>query len=137
MKIFLDTSALIALYNVDDTNHTSARVTMDAIRDGSIPFTRFYTTDYVVDETLTYLSCVVRDHDLAVKVGEALLNSPFTSLLRVEADLFQKAWEMFRDHERLSFTDCISFQAMKENGVVHAFSYDNHFKTAGFTTVNN
>ncbi len=53
MKIFLDTSALIALYNLDDTNHTSARATMDAIRDGGIPFTRFYTTEYVVDEALT------------------------------------------------------------------------------------
>ena len=136
MKIFLDTSALIALYNADDANHTSARATMDAIKDGGIPFTRFYTTDYIVDEALTYISCVVGDHSLAVKVGEALLTSPFTTLLRVDADLFQKAWEIFKGHERLSFTDCASFQAMRESGVAHAFSYDGHFKTAGFITIN-
>ena len=136
MKIFLDTSALIALYNVDDVNHSSARAVMDAMRDGGIPFTRFYTTDYVIDETLTYISCVVGDHGLAVKVGEALLTSPFTSLLRVDDDLFRGAWEMFRGHEGLSFTDCVSFQAMREGGVVYAFSYDGHFKAAGFSTVN-
>jgi predicted nucleic acid-binding protein len=136
MKIFLDTSALIALYNADDANHTSARTTMDAIRDGGIPFTRFYTTDYVVDEVLTYISCVIGDHGLAVRVGEALLTSPFTTLLRVDADLFQKAWEIFKGHEGLSFTDCASFQAMRDSGLVQAFSYDGHFKAAGFSIIN-
>ena len=136
MKIFLDTSALISLYNVDDVNHTSARATMDAIREGGIPFSRFYVTDYILDEVLTYFSCVVGNHSLAVKVGEALRTSPFTTMLHVDSELFQKAWERFKDHERLSFTDCISFQAMKENGVLQAFSFDSHFKTAGFSTIN-
>ena len=109
MKIFLDTSALIALYNADDANHTSARAIMDAIRDGGVPFTRFYTTDYIVDETLTYISRVIGNHSLAVKVGEALLTSPFTTLTRIDTPLFQKAWMMFKGHEGLSFTDCTSF----------------------------
>jgi predicted nucleic acid-binding protein len=136
MKVFLDTSAIVALYNADDANHESAGDTMEAIREGRIHFTRFYTTDYIVDEALTYLSMTVRNHDLAVSVGEALLTSPFTSVMRVDGDLFDKAWQMFKGHEGLSFTDCVSFQAMRGNGITHAFSYDRHFKAADFKTIN-
>ena len=55
MKIFLDTSALIAYYNVDDIHHPKASKTMDSIKSGKIPLTRFYTTDYIIDETLTFI----------------------------------------------------------------------------------
>jgi predicted nucleic acid-binding protein len=79
---------------------------------------------------------MIRNHSLAAKVGEALMTSPFTTMLRIENTLFQKAWEMFKDHKGLSFTDCASFQAMRESGVTHAFSYDGHFKAAGFSTIN-
>ena len=135
MKIFLDTSALVALYNADDVHHQEARGTMDALKDGRISFTRFYTTDYIMDETLTYMSRVLRDHGLAVGVGKALLNSPFTTLIHVDSDLFQKAWETFQTCQGLSFTDCTSFAAMELNGINQAFTYDSHFKTAGYNTI--
>jgi len=135
MKIFLDTSALVALYNADDVHHKEARSTMDAIRDGRIPFTRFYTTDYIVDEALTYMSRVLRNHGLAVGVGKALLNSPFTTVIHVDPSIFQKAWETFQARQSLSFTDCTSFAAMELNGINQAFTYDSHFKTAGHNTI--
>jgi len=135
MKIFLDTSALIALYNADDAHHQEARATMNAIRDGKIPFTRFYTTDYIIDETLTYMSRTLRNHDLAVEAGKALLNSPFTTIIHVDSVLFQKAWETFQVHPGPSFTDCASFAAMEINGLGQAFTYDSHFKTAGHNII--
>jgi hypothetical protein len=135
MKIFLDTSALIALYNIDDVHHQEARGTMGALKDGQIPFTRFYTTDYILDETLTYMSRVLRNHGLAVEVGKALLNSPFTTVIHVDPDLFQKAWETFQTRQGLSFTDCTSFTAMELNGINQAFTYDSHFKAAGYNTI--
>lgn len=55
MKVFQDTSAIIALYSADDLNHDAVADTMDAIREGRIPLTGFYTTDSVVDEALTYI----------------------------------------------------------------------------------
>lgn len=135
MKIFLDTSALVALYNADDVHHEEARTTMDMIRRGEIPFTRFYTTDYVIDETLTFLSLIVKDHDLAIEVGRALLKSPFTSIVHVDAELFHKSWERFQNIKGPSFTDCTSFTAMEENGLNPAFTYDSHFRAAGFRTM--
>lgn len=135
MKIFLDTSALVALYNADDAHHKEARATMEMISRGDIPFTRFYTTDYIFDETLTFLSRVVKNHGLAVEVGKALLESPFTSIINIDQDLFQKSWERFQSMEGPSFTDCASFTVMDDAGVRNAFSYDAHFRTAGYRTL--
>jgi predicted nucleic acid-binding protein len=135
MRVFLDTSALVALYNTDDAHHQEARATLNAIRDGKIPFTRFYTTDYIIDEALTYMSGTLRNHGLAVEVGRAILNSPFTTVNQVDAGIFQKAWETFQAHPGPSFTDCTSFASMEVNGVSQAFTYDSHFKTAGYNIV--
>jgi len=135
LKIFLDTSALVALYNTDDSHHEEARATMEMIRRGEIPFTRFYTTDYIIDETLTFLSRVVKNHGLAVEVGKALLGSPFTSIIYIDQDFFQRSWERFQSVEGPSFTDCASFTAMDDTGVNHAFTFDAHFKTAGYRTL--
>jgi len=42
MKIFLDTSALVALYNGDDAHHEEAQTTMDMIRRREIPLSETY-----------------------------------------------------------------------------------------------
>lgn len=135
MKIFLDTSALIAYYNVDDEHHAEASGVMKKIREGEIPLTRFYITDYVFDETVTFMECVLKRHGLALDVGEALLTSPFTTMHRIDEESFREAWDLFRERRGYSFTDCTSFIAMKRHGITHAFTFDGHFKDAGFRTL--
>ena len=135
MKIFLDTSAIIAHYNADDRHHADASQVMDGIAGGSIPLTRFYVSDYVFDEAMTFIECVLRNHDLALKVGEALLSSPFTIMLRVDDEVFDEAWGRFKEDRGLSFTDCSSFVLMERYGVSHAFAFDRHFEGAGFQTL--
>ena len=135
MKIFLDTSALIAYCNVDDRYHPEASKTMERIRRGEIPLTRFYTTDYVLDETLTFIECVLKIHELAIEVGEALQTSPFTTIIRIDEETFKEAWNIFKNSKGYSFTDCTSFAAMKKYGVTHVFTFDKHFQEAGFQTI--
>ena len=135
MKIFLDTSALIAYYNVDDRYHIEASETMKRISGGEIPLTRFYTTDYVLDETLTFIECVLGMHELAVKVGEALQTSPFTTIIRIDEEIFSEAWSIFRESRGYSFTDCTSFTVMKKYGIPIAFTFDRHFRDEGFQTI--
>lgn len=135
MKIFLDTSAIIAYYNADDRFHPEASRVMGEIAGGRIPFTRFYASDYVFDEAVTFIECVLGDHGLAVDVGEALLSSPFSTILRVDGDIFEDAWSRFRASRGLSFTDCSSFTLMEDIGISHAFTFDSHFRKAGFQTL--
>jgi predicted nucleic acid-binding protein len=135
LKIFLDTSAIIAHYNADDRHHAEASRVMGGIAGGSIPLTRFYVSDYVFDEAMTFIECVLGDHDLAQKVGAALLSSPFTIMLRVDDEVFDEAWGRFKEERGLSFTDCSSFVLMERYGVSHAFTFDRHFEGAGFQTL--
>ena len=135
MKVFLDTSALVAYYNIDDLHHPQASEVFKKIEKGEIPLTRFFTTDYIFDETITFMECVLNQHELALEVGKALLTSPLTTLLRIDEELHREAWDYFRDKRGYSFTDCTSFTTMKKLGITHAFTFDKHFESAGFQTL--
>lgn len=135
MKIFLDTSALVAYYNIDDEHHAEASKVMEKIREDEIPLTRFYITDYIFDETMTFMECVLKRHELALDVGEALLTSPFTTMYRIDEGSFREAWDLLKKGRGYSFTDCTSFVIMKKKGVTHAFTFDRHFKEAGFKAI--
>ncbi len=135
MKIFIDTSAIVAYYNADDKYHERALEAMREIKDGSIPLTRLYISDYVFDEAMTFFKCVLNRREVAVKIGEAFRESPFTSLLRVDEHVFDEAWERFRKDLGSSFTDCTSYVLMDRHGINTCFTYDAHFKSAGYQTL--
>jgi len=135
MKIFIDTSALVAYYNLDDRHHAEASEVFKKIERGEISLTRFFTTDYIFDETVTFIECILNRHELALSIGEALLTSPFTTLLRVDQEFFQEAWSYFKDNRGYSFTDCTSFTVMRKLGITHALTFDKDFESAGFRTL--
>jgi len=135
MRVFIDASALVAYYNIDDLYHAQASEVFKRMEKGEIPLTRFFTTDYIFDETVTFIECVLNRHELALNVGEALLTSPFTTLLRIDEELHREAWNHFKGKRGYSFTDCTSFAVMKKLGIAHAFTFDKHFENAGFQTL--
>lgn len=126
---------MIAYYNVDDKYHADAVKIMQKLERGEVPLTRFYVTDYVFDETVTFIECVLNEHELAVSVGEALQISPFTILVRVDDSSFDESWSFFRENKQYSFTDCTSFNIMRRLGITHAFTFDKHFKSVGFQII--
>lgn len=135
MKIFLDTSGLVAYYNEDDSSHDAANEVMSKFLSGETPVTKFFISDYVFDETVTVIECVLGKHDLAVEVGEALRTSTRTMMLRVDQTTFEASWQLFRGMRDASFTDCTSFVLIKSLGLQAAFSFDRHFKKAGIKTI--
>jgi len=135
VKIFLDTSALIAYYNEDDSLHDAAGEAMSKFLSGEILLTKFFTSDCVFDETVTVIECVLGKHDLAIEVGDALRTSPRTMMLHVDEPTVEASWKLFRSMRDVSFTDCTSFVLMRTLGLQAAFTFDHHFKTAGFKTI--
>ena len=136
MIVFVDSSALKADYDSKDHNHAAARRLMQQIAARETEVTSFATTDYVLDEAIT-LTRFAHSHAKAVELAEAATTSRFVRLIYSDAELFSEGMQIFAGHEdkEWSFTDCISFAAMKRYDVKTAFTFDAHFKQMGFDMI--
>jgi predicted nucleic acid-binding protein len=128
MTVFVDTSALYAVFDRDDSSHPAAReiwtrlVTEDA---------RLVTTNYVLVETSALfqrrlgLPALRAFHEDVVPllnvqwIGEQMHVAGFEAVLAAA-------------RKKLSVVDCVSFQIMRQQGVHTAFCFDNHFREQGF-----
>lgn len=127
--IFVDTSGFVAVENRRDANHEKAlRFKNTALKFGE----SFVTSDYVMDECLTLLR-IRFGHNVAVSFGEAMLSSQLLRIERVNEEIFDSAWNVFKKYKEqsFSFTDCTSFALMEHSGITTAFTFDDDFKTYG------
>ncbi len=127
----MDTAGWIACADATDpSHHPTAAARNRWLEGGGL----LVTTDYVVDETLTFLR-----RRLGLDAAEAwwreVDGSPrvrweFINLAR--ADKARELFFRYRDKE-FSFTDCTSFVVMRELKLREALTTDRHFAQAGFT----
>jgi len=136
MLVFMDSSALKAHYDFKDDNHAAARQLMQRIAARETQITSFVTTDYVLDEAIT-LTRFAHSHAKAAELAEATMASRFVRLVYSDAGLFSEGLDLFRAHadKKWSFTDCISFAAMRRYDVRAAFTFDAHFRQMGFEKI--
>ncbi len=132
--IFVDTSAWYAIEVEDDVNHEKAYGFLSKLASGEygVPI----TTDYILDETLTLLR--IRKNLLTASTFiDKIRKSRSMRVFWVDDNLFEKALSSFRksDQKPWSFTDCTSFALMKDLSVLEAFTFDSHFREAGFQTL--
>jgi predicted nucleic acid-binding protein len=129
--IFVDTSAWYAVEVEDDVNHEAACKFLSEIAMGKRGAA--VTTDYVLDETLTLLRSR-RTLTSACAFIDKIRKSKSVRVFWIDEDLFERATNIFRKSERKSwsFTDCTSFALMRDLSVSEAFTFDNHFREAGF-----
>lgn len=132
--IFIDTGAFIARYIVADQHHHEAVPAWERL---GKEFRQAYTSNFVIDETLTLLARRT-DYDYAQQKGIIIYSSTFLSILRPEHDDEMKALELMKKYadQEVSFTDCVSFVLMKKHKIARVFAYDRHFLDAGFTLWN-
>ncbi len=131
--VFVDTGYLVALELVNDQNHKAASKHWRSIIKSLPPLV---TTSYVFDEVVTLFNNRGH-HAKAIEVGNRLLASPSVQLVDVGKDLFTESWSYFQQHKdkAYSFTDCVSFVAMKRMKIDTAFTFDKHFVQAGFKKI--
>lgn len=136
MLAFVDSSAFKANYDSGDDFHDRAAGLMAKVAARETEISSFVTTDYVLDEAVT-ITRFAHSHAKAVELAEATLSSRFVRLVYCDEDLFSEGMRLFRQHsdKEWSFTDCVSFATMKKNGVRTAFTFDAHFRQAGFATI--
>lgn len=132
MKVFVDTSAFLAIMEPTEQNHEIAsRVWFELTeRDAHL-----ICTNYVLLETLTLIqnrlgmSALRSFRDLAI---------PFLTIIWIDKAIHQAglAAVLSEDRRQLSMVDSTSFAAMRENGLDTALAFDRHFEEQGFVCLN-
>lgn len=130
MKVFIDTSAWIALYDKNDKYHNHAKKIWTEIINKKI---QMYTTFDILDETITLLRFRI-GYKNSVDFGKNIFTSKIIHIIEINTELRTKAWEYYNkfSDKKLSFTDCTSFAAMSVFNITKTFTFDNHFKQVGF-----
>jgi len=133
MRLFLDTSALVARHNKQDVHHDEAVSTFNEIGTKRLEVSKLYCSDFVFDESVTACRMRTKRHDLAVELGEAVLTSKSIIVLQVDAETLKEAWEIFKRHKAipLSFTDCTTVALARKNGIFNIFTFDEEFDAVG------
>lgn len=137
MKVFLDTSGFIARYHSKDEHHDNAMSYLQKIESGEADVRKLYTSDYVIDETITTIFARTTSFEVAKKCGEAIITSKAIERLLVDEETFRQAWEFFkgRGDIGLSFTDATSMILIRKKGIDAVFTFDSHFAKLGLLMV--
>ncbi|NJE60980.1 type II toxin-antitoxin system VapC family toxin [Thermococcus sp. 21S7] len=129
--IYLDTSALIALFNSRDRNHGAAVEFLSrSLEEGRV----FLLSRPVLLEYLNGLAKRV-GKGIAREQYEALKSSSFVYLERETEEDWSRAWELFfkyHDQRGIDLFDSLSFAIMERLGLRKAFTFDHDFEIHGF-----
>lgn len=131
MKLFVDTSAILAILNSDDQFHDQAKIEWIRIIDsGDILF----SSNYIIIETISLLQR--RFGTVAVRLFCDGFQ-PLLNLVWVDEKIHESALNVVKtiNHRNLSFVDCTSFEIMRRMGIENVFSFDSHFTDQGFSIV--
>jgi len=129
MTVFVDTSYYIATLVKRD--QWSERAKAAALAD-----VRPVTSSLVVSETAALLQA--RGHiSAAIAFLQDARTSQSIQLVQVDAALQSEAWDLFYRWagRGANPVDCTSFAIMRRFGIRMAFTFDHHFRAAGFETL--
>jgi len=133
VKIFLDTSGLLSVFDRSDTHHAvCSTFWREQLPGGG---NELIISDYVLDELTTRVLGAV-SHNSALQALGTLLELVERKQLRliwVDQTYFAQARSIFEryDDQEFSFTDCTSFAICRNYGIEYAFALDADFATFG------
>lgn len=128
MTVLVDTSALYALLDADQTMHGAVASTWEDLLDDD---TLLLTTNYILLETVALVQ-----HRLGMDAVRDLTRD----LLPVLGNLWIGEEEhaaavsalLAADRRRLGLVDCTSLEVMRRSGIRTAFALDEDFRRMGF-----
>jgi predicted nucleic acid-binding protein len=129
VTVFVDTSYFIARMQASDQWHAAAVEADDSTLD-------LITSNDVVNETITLLRMrgflsLALDFLREIRAGSDI------HVVYVDAAVQAEAWDLYARYAglRASGVDCASFAMMRRLGIKKAFTFDQHFRAAGFGIV--
>ena len=96
----------------------------------------FMTSEFVLIELGNWLADPLT-RPLFVELNRLLRTDPRTTIHPASADWFSKGLVLYaeRPDKGWSITDCITFEMMREEGLIDALTADHHFTQAGFNAI--
>lgn len=128
--VFVDTSAWFAAVVPSDPNHAQAANWLATNTDV------LFTTDYIIDETLTVLRAR-GEHQRAKALGSKFFEGAIAEIHFLTEEDIRLAWSIFEQYhdKSWSFTDCSSKGVLDQMKVSQAFAFDHHFRQFGTVQV--
>lgn len=126
MRVYVDTSALIAHLDAADHRHLEATATLDWLRT---------TADLVTSNYVEVEALAVCERRLGRAAAVALLDEllPVLKVVWVSPETHAVAVAAYRSGRgRASLVDHVSFAVMRSGRIHDAFAYDDDFVNAGF-----
>ena len=133
MRLFIDTWGWVAIYNRKEPRHREIGTYYRHFRErGGIA----YTTDYVLDETLTLLfkRLPFPKAKESLALLEQAIEAGYLRLEWITPHRFEQAKVLrlrFQDKPTISFTDLTSTVVMHELGISEVLTADAHFAQVG------
>ncbi|MBI4042879.1 MAG: PIN domain-containing protein [Deltaproteobacteria bacterium] len=131
MRVFLDTSAFLAIIDADDDNHAAAKKKW---RELILAEAEFFCNNYVLIETFALLQ-----HRFGMTAVNRFSNDvvSFLHIHWIDEAIHQAATSalLAAARKKLSLVDCVSFETMRSLGIKTAFSFDKHFTQQGFNRI--
>lgn len=129
MRIFLDTSFLIALSDEKDKNHKGAKTSLrELVKRGA----RFVVARNILNE---YLDGVTKriSKEKAIEELDNILNSKLLLVEPITERDWDKAIVYFRKYndQQIDLTDCLSFAIIERLKLKSVLTFDNDFKIHG------
>jgi len=130
-RVFVDTTAVLALLNPDDVQHSAAR---DAFKRLSSTSATLVTTSFVLVELYALLG---RRMGMEAVQRFRQTFTPLLDVVWVDRELHEAGLDLLidRDERQLSLVDAVSFIIIRSRKLDGAFACDRHFREAGFDTV--
>jgi len=130
-RVFVDTSALIAIGNKRDTFHCQALGVKDDLKRSKRDF---ITTSAILLEFGNAFSPVSLKSS-AIKLIEAVRQSKKWEGIFIDEKLLNRGFELYRQmkDKEWGLVDCTSIIVARDMEISEIFTTDHHFEQAGFT----
>lgn len=131
--VFVDTSALYALFCATDSYHQTA---VDALAQLSAESAALFTARTTLHESYTLIHARLGRENL-IRFHASVGQSQWLQVLDVPPDWEAAAWSLLEQQsdKNYSLVDAIAFAAMSALDTHRAFAFDRHFQQAGFELV--
>lgn len=130
MRVFIDTSYLIAILEPTDDRHEKAKTVSLSLDNYQL-----VTSEMVLTELLNAFCTRGKFFRLMVlNVVDDLRSDPNIEIIPQSSELFERAYQFYRQRpdKKYSLTDCASMVIMKDKGLDRVLTHDRHFQQEGF-----